>query len=624
MSDPLSRLEAVLDSRAHARVAAIPCPRVHEFILDAAELCGPESVFVVTDSREDRDRVRRLAVERGEEIPLATPGHTVHFDGYYDQARDVENTKYLVPEGDTLDSNLRQMPRGAGLREVRGLLRGAMSGREMIVRFFSLAPPMSEFAIPCIQVTDSYYVAHSEDLLYRPGYEMFKQLDAGSDFFKVVHSMGRTRNGVSQDVDKRRIYIDYSDEVVYAVNTQYAGNTVGFKKLALRLAIRKADREGWLAEHMFIMGVHGPGGRKTYFTGAFPSACGKTSTAMIQGETIVGDDLAYLRKRDGRVWAANVERGIFGIIRGVNAEETPILWEVLHSPGEVIFSNVLVVDGHPYWLRDNREVPEEGINFAGRWRRGARDAEGNEIPHAHRNARYTVPLSSLPNIDERAEDPQGVPIGGVIYGGRDPDTQVPVKEAFDWAHGVITMGAALESQTTAATLGLEGVRSFQPFSNIDFISIPLGKYVQNHLAFVEGLDHPPKVFGVNYFLRDYNDERFLNEKRDKAVWLKWMELRVHGEVAAIRAPTGLFPVYDDLKRLFQSVLDKDYRHEDYVEQFTVRVPEWLHKTRLIRSTYEERAPQTPRTLFDVLDAQEQRLKDAQDEFGPYISPEVFP
>ena len=219
-----------------------------------------------------------------------------------------------------------------------------MQGHTLYVRFFCLGPTNSQFSIPAIQLTDSAYVAHSEDLLYRPGYEEFKRVGETDRFFKFVHSEGELRESVSVNIDKRRVHIDIQDNIVYSLNTQYGGNTIGLKKLAMRLAINWTSKEGWLTEHMVIMGVHGPQNRVTYFTGAFPSLCGKTSTSMMKGETIIGDDIAYLRRRGEEVRTVNVERGMFGIIQGINSADDPTIWKVLHQPGEIIFSNVLITE----------------------------------------------------------------------------------------------------------------------------------------------------------------------------------------------------------------------------------------------------------------------------------------
>ncbi|MGA2265638.1 MAG: phosphoenolpyruvate carboxykinase (GTP) [Phycisphaerae bacterium] len=615
-------LKSKMDADSFTKLSAIRNDRLHAFVADAVKLCRPRTVTVFGDDPADIAATRRGAIENGEEIALTIEGHTVHFDSYPgDQGRDKEVTKYLVPAEEPLSKNLNQIDRLEGLTEVRGLLAVAMKGRAMLVRFFCLGPTNSAFAIPCVQITDSYYVAHSEDLLYRPGYEEFRRLGPKGEFFRFLHSSGKlTETKVSAEMDKKRIYIDYTQDQIYSVNTQYAGNTVGLKKLALRLAIRKADREGWLAEHMFLMGVHGPKNRVTYFAGAFPSACGKTSTAMLPGETIVGDDLAYFRPVGGVARAVNVEVGIFGIISDVNAKDDPLIHKVLTGPGEVIFSNVLVKDDKPYWYGMGEPFPSEGVNAAGRWHVGKIDQFGNEIPPANKgNARYTISLRALANLDAELDNPSGVPVGGIIYGGRDSDTSVPVQQSFDWAHGIIAYGASLESETTAATLGATGVRTFNLMSNLDFLAIPLGKYIRNNLDFAKALAAPPAVFFVNYFQKDA-DGKFLTDRLDKAVWMKWMELRVHGDAQAIAAPTGRIPHYEDLQRLFRAVLNKDYGREDYVKQFTIRIPENLAKIDRIERIYRQDVSDTPPIVLDVLAAQRRRLEDLRTTKGDYVSP----
>jgi phosphoenolpyruvate carboxykinase (GTP) len=621
--DPTTVLRNKLDGENYQRLTAIDNERLHRFVADAIVLCEPEAVLVLDDSPEAVAMSRRQSVQAREEIPLKMEGHTVHFDGPDDQGRDRDVTKYLVPEGDSLSPALKQVERRQGLDEVRGLLKGSMRGRTMIVRFMSLGPTDSSFSIPCVECTDSWYVSHSLNLLYRMGYEQFKHLGPKAQFFATLHSSGKVNERmVSVESDKKRIYIDYTTDTVYSVNTQYAGNTVGLKKLALRLTIRKADREGWLAEHMFLMGVYGPGGRKTYFAGAFPSACGKTSTAMLPGETILGDDIAYFRVVDGQCRAANAESGIFGIIQNVNAQDDPAIWDVLTKPGEVIFSNVLVNDGVPYWLGMGKEIPSEGLNFSGHWFKGKTDATGAEIPPAHKNARYAVALPALANCDPELENPDGVVLGGIMYGGRDAHGYVPVQQSFDWAHGIVAYGAALETETTYAILGQEGVPEINLMSIQDFVSIPLGKYIRNNLEFGKRLKSPPLIFGVNYFLRD-RQGKFLNAVRDKHVWVKWMELRVHGDVGAIRTPTGLIPRYEDLKPLFRQQLSKEYPSEAYAEQFTIRVPENLAKIERVEKFYRTQVNDAPEELFAVLDAQRQRLLQAKERFGDYIKPDAF-
>jgi phosphoenolpyruvate carboxykinase (GTP) len=491
MSDVEKLLKERLTAEHYNRLIGLDNPKIHRFVADSIKLCNPDSVFVMTDSDEDIAYIRDMAVQSGEERPLKTAGHTYHFDGIQDQGRDRQATKYLVPKTDSLSKALNQIDREQGLAEVLALLKDSMKGRTMIVRFLSLGPTGSVFTVPCLQITDSWYVAHNEDLLYRPAYKHLKKIDSSSHFLLFLHSAGKMdENKISKDVDKRRIYIDYIEDTVYSVNTQYGGNTMGLKKLALRLTIRQADHEGWLAEHMFISGVKGPGGRKTYLAGAFPSACGKTSTAMLPGETILGDDIAYFRKINGEFKAVNAEAGIFGIIQNVNSKDDPAIWDVLNKPGEVIFTNVMVNECRPYWLGMGCEVPDKGLNYSGEWFKGTRDASGNEILMHHKNARYTVAIKALANCDPELDNPEGVVLGGIMYGGRDSKAYVPVQQGFDWNHGIIAYGASLETVTTFATVGKEGVPEINLMSIQDFVAIPLGKYIQNNLEFVHGIEKP--------------------------------------------------------------------------------------------------------------------------------------
>ncbi len=620
MSDISNMLKKKLTAENYNKLITLDNPRVNEFVADAIELCSPASVFICTDKPEDLEDTRRGALETGEEKPLKMRGHTVHFDGMEDQGRDREVTKYLVPKTETLGEALNQIEREEGLAEIRGLLKNSMKNRTMIVRFLTLGPNKSKFSIPCVECTDSYYVSHSLNLLYQPGYEEFKRLGPKAQFFATMHSCGKVdERMVSSEPDKKRIYIDYTTDIVYSVNTQYGGNTIGLKKLALRLTIRKADREGWLAEHMFLTGVFGPGGRKTYLAGAFPSACGKTSTAMLPGETILGDDIAYFRVVDGRCMAANAEAGIFGIIQNVTAKSDPEIWEVLTKSGEVIFSNLLVKDGKPYWLGMGSETPSSGENYSGDWYKGKKDAKGNEIPLAHKNARYTVALHALKNCDPELENPKGVELSGIMYGGRDAKASVPCQQGFDWEHGIITYGASLETETTFAIIGKEGVPEINLMSIQDFVAIPLGKYIRNNLEFGKKLKRPPLVFGVNYFLRD-KDGKFVNGVQDKHVWIKWMELRVHGEAGCIQTPTGYIPCYEDLKKLFKETLKKDYPQDDYVRQFTIRIVENLAKLERVEKFHHQNVADAPAELFRVLDQQRHRFETAKKKYGDYISP----
>lgn len=623
MSKDLEIIKEKCDRENFEKIVKIENNYLFKFIVKFIKLLNPKTIFICEDSENDFNYIRNKTISDGEEKKLSMEGHKVHFDGYYDQGRDKEHTRLMVPKGVCLGSGLNTIDKERGLEEILSIMEDIMHDRELYILFFCLGPANSKFAIPAIQLTDSSYVAHSEIILYRPGYEEFRRLGNYKDFFQFVHSAGEIKDGVSVNIDKRRIYMDTEEDIVYSVNTQYGGNTIGHKKLAMRLGINRASKENWLTEHMFISGIHGPGGRVTYFAGAFPSMCGKTSTAMIPGETIVGDDIVYIKKIENKVYAVNVEIGIFGIIEDINPDDDPSIWKVLNEPNEIIFSNVLVAeDGDVYWVGKPGDVPEKGINHSGEWYPGKKDSEGKEIAPSHKNARFTVNLKNLYNLDINYDNPDGVEIKGIIYGGRDSDTLVPVQEAYNWVHGIISMGASIESETTAATLGKTGIRKFNPMSNLDFLSIPVSKYIDINLEFGESLENPPKIFSVNYFLKDSNGN-YLNEKTDKRIWLKWMELRVHEEVKAINVGTGFIPEYEDLKILFKAVLGKDYVKKDYIRQFTLRVPENLSKIDRIIKIYNDLGSGVPDILFEILKEQKTRLENLKNKEGEYISPFSF-
>jgi phosphoenolpyruvate carboxykinase (GTP) len=284
----------------------------------------------------------------------------------------------------------------------------------------------------------------------------------------------------------------------------------------------------------------------------------------------------------------------------------------------VIFSNVLVKEEKPYWLGMGSEIPESGLNFSGEWHKDNKDAKGKKIDPSHKNARFTISLDMLENCDENLDNPEGVPVKAMIFGGRDSDTSVPVEQSFDWVHGVITKGASLESETTAATLGADGVREFNPMSNLDFLAASLDTYLQKYLEFAAVLSKPPKIFAVNYFLID-NEGKYMTGMLDKKVWMLWIEERVHDEVGALKTPTGYIPLYKDLRRLFKSALGLEYTEDQYKQQFTVRVPEQLAKTMRTEAIYRQEWG-IPEVLFSQLDEQRKRLEEAREAFGDYVSP----
>ncbi|EQB66152.1 MAG: hypothetical protein AMDU3_IPLC00001G0318 [Thermoplasmatales archaeon I-plasma] len=335
-------------------------------------------------------------------------------------------------------------------------------------------------------------------------------------------------------------------------------------------------------------------------------------------ERLVGDDLVFIKEYNGIARAINVEYGVFGIIDGVNKDDDGKIWEVLNSSNEIIFSNVLVSNGKPYWNGMGIPIPDFGENHSGEWKKGKKDAEGKEITPSHKNARFTVKLSAFAGLDEEAlNSKDGVVVDGMIFGGRDSDTWPPVCESLNWDHGVINKGGSIESETTAASLGKTGVRTFNAMSIMEFLSVDLGKYLKNYLEFGAKLRKKPRIFAVNYFLTE--NGKYLNDKVDKAVWLKWMEKRVHGEVGAILTPIGYVPKYEDLEPLFRSVLGKEYRKEQYEGQFKIRVSKLIEKDERIKEIYEG-IPTTPSKVKEEISAEIDRLRKLQSSHGNEVSP----
>ncbi|MGC8493419.1 MAG: phosphoenolpyruvate carboxykinase (GTP) [Syntrophobacteraceae bacterium] len=620
-------LKSKMSPESYRKLIALENEELFAFVGEFTEHCEPDSVYMCDDSDEDAEYIRQHSLLKGEEKPLSKAGQTIHYDGYNDQGRAPGATKNLVSkELVPLMGALLAKERHEGLAEVRQVMKGIMKGKQAIVKLSCEGPTRSPFSIACAQMTDSFYVAHSEDLLYRRGYEHFRLMAPGERFFRFVHSAGRLdEHGNSADLENRRIYQDMEDYIVMSANNQYAGNSVGLKKHSMRLAIKLAGTQGWLCEHMFVMSVQNEKkGRSTCFCGAFPSGCGKTATAMLPGEKIIGDDIAYFRNVNGEFRAVNVENGIFGIIKDVNAVDDPLIFKTLQTPGlEIIFSNVLTgPDNEPYWLGMGVDHPAKGRSYSGEWFEGKTDDKGVPIPHAHGNARYTLRLGYLENIDPAYNDKNGVPVQGIIYGGRDSDTSVPIEESLDWRSGIILKACTLESETTSAVIGKEGVLAPQPMANLDFISYPIGAYITNNIRFGEGIKNAPRIYAVNYFLRDAKGH-FLTHKLAKKVWLHWAELRIHNEVDAYRTPLGFIPRYEDLKALFAEIFQEEFSEELYRELFKFRIDPWIAKISRAVRFYHHSAPDCPEEYFEIWKSTAHKLTALKERYGHFIEPGAY-
>jgi phosphoenolpyruvate carboxykinase (GTP) len=622
-------LESVLTNEHLARIRKIQTREVIVKIANAVAMCTPDAVFVNTGSEKDRQFIRDLALEKGEEAPLAMPRHTIHFDLPEEQGRIIDRTYYIANEDEEISSLANRMDRADALAEVRDKMARIMKGKTMIIGFYVRGPAGSPVSNPALEITSSAYVSHSAEILYRNAYHTFdRQVETSGHFFINVHSEGRNR---PEDLPNARVFMDRSFRTTFSFNCTYAGNTLLLKKGNHRFAVDKAvyeNKGNELSEHMFITGIQGPGGRVTWCTGAAPSGCGKTTTAMA-GHFFVGDDLAQMWiADDGSIRSVNPECGIFGIVEDVNREGDPKLMQILrHEGAEVIWSNVLIDDKLvPHWVGNGEETPDKGTNFQGDWFKGKTDKNGKPVPLSHPNSRCTVASTALANYADVAEDPAGVETRIITYSGRDSNTMPPVWAARSADEGVV-IGATIVSAATATEVGATGVKR-APWANAPFIPGALGDYMDAQFQFFNNpkiaREKLPVMAGLNYFLtresRGGTSKKLLGEKRDVKVWLAWLERKANKDVACIETPIGELPLYDDLKALFKSIIDKAYSKELYEQHFSLYIDNIISRIDLQIEAFG-RETGIPERLFTILRKQREELLQLRQAHGPVVSPD---
>jgi phosphoenolpyruvate carboxykinase (GTP) len=614
-----------LDETNNTKLALIKNEEALIKVANAIKMCRPDSVFVNTGSAADIQWIREYSLAKGEEKPLAKAGHTIHFDLPKDQARLVNQTFYIINEGERMSSLAKSVLRSEATEYVKKFMPGIMTGKTLIVGFYSRGPVGAQAALPAIEISSSGYVLHSAELLYRNCFSDFDAEIARTGlFFTNVHAQG---NNTSEDVPNARIFMDRSWMTTFSTFCTYAGNTLLLKKGNHRFSVDYATYykvEEQLSEHMFITGMTGPGGRKTFFAGAAPSGCGKTTTAMV-GTDFIGDDLAqFWIDKNGVLRAINPEKGIFGIVEDVNREGDPYLMDCLRGDGtEVIWSNVLIADGVPYWVGNGEPAPDKGVNFQGEWHKGKIGSDGKPVPMSHKNSRCTLVASAIANhATELSEDPNGVPIKVITYSGRDADTMPPVWVAKTPNEGVV-IGASIVSKATATEVGATGVNR-QPWANAPFIPGALADYMEAQFAFFNSTKFSettrPIMAGLNYFLTHENrggtGSHLLGEKKDVRVWLGWLELFANGEVEAITTPIGYLPKFEDLVPLFQTI-EKEYPKSLYDMQFSLYIDKIVHRLDLQREAYSKE-PELPQMIFKVYENQKKELLQLQEKFGAIV------
>ncbi len=621
--DAKKLFEQQLDQKQLARLAKITNEEALLKIANAIAMCAPNQVFIHTGSAEDCALVRRMSLEKGEEAELTIPGHTIHFDLPEDQGRMVDQTFYIVNEGEPVSSLAKKELRAESHAYISEHMRGIMQGMTMFVGFYSRGPVGAKASIPAIEISSSTYVFHSAELLYRNCFADFDaEVARRGEFFTNVHSEGPNR---SEDIPKVRIYMDRSWQTTFSTFCTYAGNTLLMKKgnhrFASDCAMYKHNGQE-LSEHMFITGMTGPGGRVTYFAGAAPSGCGKTTTAMV-GSNFIGDDLAQMWiEDDGTLRAVNPEIGIFGIIEDVNLEGDPHLIKCLRQPGaEVIFSNVLVDEqNQPRWVGDGDEIPERGVNYQGPWTKAMVD-----VPMSHPNSRCTLMAEAVGNHNKAVNaDPAGIVIKVITYSGRDSNTMPPIWVAKNMDAGV-TIGASIVSKATAAEIGTSGVNR-QPWANTPFVAGTMADYLDAQFNFYSNdlMTRKPVMAGLNYFLtheaRGGAGKGLLGEKKDVHVWLGWLDLFTHGEVQAIETPIGLIPKYEDLRKLFTERINKDYPESLYNMQFSLYIDNIIARIDLQNAAWRKEQGASER-LFVVYAEQKAAMLALKAAKGDIVKPQ---